>query len=67
MARRVLDEYQTSGALPGPLIRTIQTAHVRRTGHIPTYAEVERHVRAWADQWLAEIDKGASPERAAEG
>lgn len=66
-ARRVLDEYAKSGALPGPLLRNIQAAHVRRTGHIPTFAEVEREVRAWADKWLAEIDKGADPEHAAEG
>lgn len=66
-ARRVLDAFAKSSALPGPLVRKIQAAHTRRTGHIPTYEEVEREVRAWVNEWLEQIDKGASPEHAAEG
>lgn len=64
--KAILDEYQKSGALPGPLVRSIQAQHVRRTGEIPKYAEVEREARAWVDRWLAEIDAGAKPSRAAE-
>lgn len=64
--RRILDEYQRSGILPGPLIRSIQTSYVRRTGRIPAYAEVETAARAWVDRWLSEIDKGANPEHAAQ-
>lgn len=67
VTRRVLEAFQTSGALPGPLVRRIQASHVRRTGHIPTTEQVEREVRAWAGEWLAQIDKGADPEHAAEG
>lgn len=67
MARRVLDEYEASGTLPGPLVRSIQAKHVKRTGHIPTYAEVERQVRDWVNRWMAELDQGANPEHAAEG
>lgn len=64
--RRVLDEFHKSGALPGPLVRSIQASHVRRTGHIPTSAEVERVAREWVGRWLQQIDKGASPEVAAQ-
>lgn len=64
--RRVLEEFQRSGALPGPLLRSIQAQYVRRTGFIPTVAEVERQARLWVDRWLEQIDKGADPETAAQ-
>lgn len=64
-ARRVLDEYRSSGALPGPLVTFIKSASFKRSGHIPTDAEVERHVTEWAAKWLAEMDNGAAPDEAA--
>lgn len=63
---RVLDGFNKSGALPGPLVRAIQAKHTSRTGHIPSYEEVEAEVREWTARWLSEMDRGASPEEAAQ-
>lgn len=63
--RRVLEEYQSSGALPGPFVRFIQASSFKRSGRLPTYDEVERYVEEWVPKWLAEIDEGADPSRAA--
>lgn len=60
-ALRVLDEYQRTGALPGPLIRHMQ-ASAWRNGRVLTEEQVARSAREWADRMLAAVDAGAHPE-----
>lgn len=52
MEARVLDEFRRTGALPAELVRHIQLASVRRSGHIPTTDEVERFTRDWLNARL---------------
>lgn len=62
-AARVLEEYRTSGTLPGSLIRMIQgqiwmNGRIdRAASRLPTAEEVEASVRKWADELLERDDK----------
>lgn len=53
MEARVLETFRRDGVIPPELIRHIQTATTRRSGHIPTSAEVERYTREWLERELA--------------
>lgn len=59
-ASRVLDDYMMSGALPGPFRRRLYD----RYGAWPSWRQIKEEVRPWAQDFLAEIDKGSKPEKA---
>lgn len=71
IAALVMDEFSRSGTLPGPLLRSMQTAACRRTGAIVPLDQVAAQVgprladmaREWTQRMLAAVDAGADPER----
>lgn len=60
MEARVLEMFRRDGVIPPELIRHIQLATTRRSGHIPTTDEVERYCREWMNNKLAEAARKAN-------
>lgn len=56
-ARRVLDEYMRSGALPGPLRARLHEKY----GAWPSWHQIKAEAFPWAQDFCAEGDKGQKP------
>lgn len=57
LARQVLDEYRTTGVLPGPFRRRLHDRH----GAWPAWSDIKGEVRPWAQDFCAQIDRGQKP------
>lgn len=56
-ARRVLDEYRRSGALPGPFRARLHDKY----GAWPAWSQIKAEAPEWAADFLSEIDAGQKP------
>lgn len=57
LARQVLDEYRTTGVLPGPFRQRLYD----RFGAWPSWTAIKGEVRGWAQDFCREIDRGQKP------